>query len=338
MKIILSIDGGGIRGIIPAAILDYLEKKIQEIQNDPRIRIGNLVDFVAGTSTGSILGSLMLLPCSKSVHPTPKYAMQEIIELYVKYGPQIFYRNLWHSIKTLGGIFGSKYPSSNIENPLIQMSNHYKMKDLIKPCLFTGYDINKRQINIYTNQDKNDKYSNYYIKDIIRGSSSIPGYFSPAYFREGLDTHTVIDGGIFANNPSVIAFLEFSKINPDINPNNILMISLGTGKSKNMNFSYETTKKWGITLWIYPIIDIILSGSSEIADYEMKKLFDTNERPDNYKRINPILNYSASTIIDSSRKNMINLLKDAKTYIEENKILLNTLAREICDLNYFIGF
>jgi patatin-like phospholipase/acyl hydrolase len=62
MKIILSIDGGGMRGVIPAAILVYLENKIQEITEDPRLRIGNVVDFVAGTSTGSIIGALMLIP------------------------------------------------------------------------------------------------------------------------------------------------------------------------------------------------------------------------------------------------------------------------------------
>jgi len=342
MKIILSIDGGGIRGIVSAAILNYLEKKIQEIQGNPRIKIGSLVDLVAGTSSGSIIGSMMLLPCDEK-KTIPRYSMQEIVDLYINMGSKFFKKQSLYNLRTLWGLFGPKYPASNIKNPLLQILDHYKLQDLVKPCLFTGYDINKRRANIYINKDK--KYGQYYIKDIIRGSASIPGYFPPAYFRDGIDIHTIIDGRVFANNPALIAYLEAFKIFfnfkggiKTMGPHEMMVISIGTGSFKKKSFSYNKVKKWGITQWFFPILDIFLSDSSDVVNYKMQKIFKAYGRPDNYKRINPPLHFSSPSLTDVSKKNITNLLKDAHIYINENKFFLNILAREICDLNYLIPY
>lgn len=344
MKIILALDGGGIRGVVPAAILDYLEKKIQEIRKDRRIRIGNCVDLVAGTSTGSIVGSMMLLPCEgekKNNLNLPRYSMAEILEMYIEMGPGVFKSHFWHNVKTLWGLFGSKFPASNIEPKLLQMMDHYKMEDLVKPCLFTGYDIEKRRVNIYTNKDKNKKYANLYVKDIVRGSTSIPAYFPPAHFNDGMDTHTIVDGGLFANNPSMVAYIEASKtiFDPDepvqkFSPHDLLVISIGTGKSKKKSFPYKKSKNFGVVKWLFPIIDIMLSGINDVVDYEMEKLFMSYQRPKNYIRINPPLNYSTSPSTDASTKNITNLLKDVNVYIKENSNFLDNLAEEICRLNY----
>jgi len=344
MKIILSIDGGGIRGIVSAAILNYLEKKIQEIQGNPRIKIGSLVDLVAGTSSGSIIGSMMLLPCDDK-KPIPRYFMQEIIDLYVDMGQKVFKKTLGYNLKTLWGLFGSRYSASNIEDFLLQSVGHYKLQDLIKPCLFTGYDIEKRKANIYTNKDKDEEYGHYYVKDIIKGSASIPGYFPPAYFRDGIDIHTIVDGGVFVNNPAMIAYIEAFKTLfnleegiKDINLHKVMVISIGTGKFKNKNFSYNKIKRWGRAKWFFSILDIIVSGTSDIVDYEMKKLFKVFGRSDNYKRIDPPLYLSSFSMTDASKENITNLLKDVSVYINENKMFLNILAREICDLNYLIKY
>jgi patatin-like phospholipase/acyl hydrolase len=345
MKIILALDGGGIRGVVPAAILDYLEKRIQEIRSDKRIRIGNLMDLVGGTSTGSIIGSMMLLPCeeaAKKGHKRPKYSMEEITKMYIEMGPDVFKSHFWHNVKTLWGLFGSKFPASNIEVKLLEMMDHYKMKDLIRPCLFTGYDIDKRRVNIYTNKDKDEKYANFYVKDIIRGSTAIPAYFPPAYFNDGMDFHTIIDGGVFANNPSMVSYVEASKTIFDLDekvqqmkPHDLFIISLGTGKSKKKNFPYKKSKHFGAVKWLFPVIDIMLAGTSDVTDYEMEKLFRSYGASDNYIRINPPLNFSSGTPTNASPENITNLLKDVNAYIKENTIFLNNLADEICRLSYF---
>ena len=341
MKIIFALDGGGIRGIVPAAILDYLEKKIQEYQKDPRIRIGTLVDMVAGTSTGSIVGSLMLTPCEKNPK-RPKHSMNQIVDMYADMGPDVFKKHFWHNLKTLWGVFGPVFPASNIEPKLLQMLDHIKLKELVKPCLFTSYDIDRRRIDIFTNHDKSQKYADYYVKDVVRGSTSIPAYFPPAYFREGIEINTLVDGGVFANNPSMVAYIEASKTLFDkekpqnLNPDDIMVISFGTGRSKRKSYPYNKSKRWGMANWVFPIIDVMLSGSSDVVDYEMQKLYEAGGRPDNYQRINPPLHFSTKPSTDASRENITNLLKDAAAYIDANKTYLNTLARTIIDNNHLL--
>lgn len=339
MKIVLAIDGGGIRGLVPAAILDYLEKRIQEIRKDHRIRIGSLVDLVGGTSTGSIVGSLMLLPCE--TQPTkPKYSMAEISQMYIDMGPEVFKKTFWHNLKTLWGLCGPVFPASNIEPYLLQILDHYKMKDLVKPCLFNAYDIDKRRINVFTNKDTREKYAEYYVKDIVRGSTSIPAYFPPAYFNQGTDINTLVDGGVFANNPSMVSYIEATKTlfsKKKVLPKDIFVISLGTGASMRKQYPYAKSRKWGMVHWVFPILDVLLSGSSDVADYEMRKLYEAYGEPENYVRINPPLIYSTSPATDASKENITNLIKDSKEYIKENESYLNDLAQKICDLNYKIS-
>lgn len=343
MKIILSIDGGGIRGIVPAAVLSYLEEKIQDVMGDNRIRIGNLVDFVAGTSTGSIVGSLMLLPNSTKM--TPKYKMSEIVQMYFDLGDDVFKKHFWHNLKTMWGIFGPQFPNSNIEEPLFNFFGHHKLDDLLKPCMFSGYDITKRRVNFYTNRDENKKYAHYYVKDVVRGSTSIPAYFKPAFFQDGVDINTIVDGGLFANNPAMSAYVEVSKtlfnnrkITKRYDPHNLIILSLGTGEINQKSYKYKKVKRWGKAQWMLPSLDVLLTSHSEVTNYQMEKLFEAYDFKHNYKRINPPIRIASSSALDASKNNLTNLLKDVNRYIEENKEMLNTLAREICDLNFLPSF
>jgi len=341
MKIILSIDGGGIRGIVPAALLSYLEKKIQEITGDPRLRIADLVDFVAGTSTGSIVGSMMLIPNETGSHP--KHEMTDIVNLYFEMGESVFKKHFWHNLKTIWGLLGPQFPASNIDTPLLKYLDHYKMKDLMKPCMFSGYDIEKRRVNFYTNDDEAEKYAHYLVKDVVRGSTSIPAYFPPARYQDGVDVNTIVDGGVFANNPSLAAFIEISKTifkfedkSKKRKLRDIVIISLGTGSIKQKPFPYKKSKKWGKAQWMMPVIDVLLSSHSEVTDYEMKKIFDTYDTMHNYHRLNPPILLGDSSGLNASKENLVRLLKDVDNYIEENRVMLNTLAREIVDLNYMV--
>ena len=338
MKIVLSLDGGGMRGVTTAKILDYIETKIQDLRNDPMVKLGDLVDFVAGTSTGSILGSLMLLP--DKTKKKARHFMSRIVDLYVDMGPEVFKQSKIHNLKTLWGLIGPTYPDSNIEGPLLRMLGHTKMTELIKPCLFTGYDIDLRRANIYTNRDKEEKYGNYYVKDIVRGSTAIPSYFSPALFRDGIHINTIVDGGVFANNPSMVAYVEASKTSFNFSdpvslvPNDLFFISMGTGISRKKKYPYRYSHKFGKIKWLFPVLDVMLSGMNEVVAYEMKKLFSQYGAEDNYIRINPPLKFSTAPPTDASMENITNLLMDTKNYIHENKIFLDSIAEKILEINH----
>jgi len=335
MKIILSIDGGGIRGIVPAAVLDYLEKKIQEIQEDKRIRLVNLVDFVAGTSTGSIVGAAMMIPSENN--KKPKYKLEDIVQMYFNMGDDVFKKRFFHSLKTVWGLLGPTYPASNIEPLLLQKFGHNKMRDLIKPCMIAGYDIEKRRANFYTNKDVDKKYEDYYVKDVVRGSTSIPAYFPPALFNHGTDVNTIVDGGVFANNPSLSAYIEVSKTlfkHKKMHPRDVFVISLGTGVIKQRPFPHKKSKKWGKAQWMMPVIDVLLSSHSEVTNYEMEKIFDAENSKFNYKRLNPPIVLGDSSGLNASKDNLTNLLKDVKNYTDANKNMLDAIARDIIRIKH----
>jgi patatin-like phospholipase/acyl hydrolase len=190
---VLTLDGGGMRGIIPAAILAFLESEIQEISKKPNARIIDYFDFISGTAVGSITAASMLVPNDFN---RPKYSMENIVDFYRRLGPEVFTIPNKYKLKTLYGFIGPMIPEENMEKILLHIFGHYKMKDLIKPAIFPAYDIDKRKVVLYTTNDKTHKYSDFFVKDVIRGTNATPYIFRPGYFRNGIDIHTIIDGGM----------------------------------------------------------------------------------------------------------------------------------------------
>ena len=98
---ILSIDGGGIRGIIPGQVLVALEKRLKGLSDDPTARIGDYFDLIAGTSTGGILTCLYL--CPHPDQPTrPRFSAEEAVALYFERGAKIFDIPIWHKNRVGG--------------------------------------------------------------------------------------------------------------------------------------------------------------------------------------------------------------------------------------------
>ena len=114
---ILSIDGGGIRGIIPGRVLVALEQKLQSASNDNNARIADYFDLIAGTSTGGILACLYLCPQSDQ-RKRPKYTAQDAVDLYLEKGDEIFDIPIWHRLRSADGLRDEKYPADGLEEAL----------------------------------------------------------------------------------------------------------------------------------------------------------------------------------------------------------------------------
>jgi len=114
---ILSIDGGGIRGILPGQVLVALEKKLQKKSGNPNARIADFFDMIAGTSTGGILTCLYLCPDEKNP-ARPRFTAQEAVDLYLKYGNDIFRDNIRQKLRSFGGLTDQKYSADSLENLL----------------------------------------------------------------------------------------------------------------------------------------------------------------------------------------------------------------------------
>ncbi len=285
---ILSIDGGGIRGIIPGQILVSLEKMLQQKTGKRGLHISDCFDLIAGTSTGGILTCAILAP-EKVGSAKPKFTAQEVVDLYLERGDEIFEIPLMHKIKSGGGILDEKYPADGLEEALQDYFQELWLSDLIKPCLITSYDIKRRRAHFFTQVDaKQTPSRNYRVRDVARATSAAPTYFECARVKSKTNiTYPLVDGGTFANNPTLCAYAEvrdlFKKHATDI-----AILSLGTGHTSK-SYSYKEAKNWGMAEWIKPVIDIMMAGVSETVDYQIHQIYEAVDKPDQYLRINPSL-------------------------------------------------
>lgn len=281
---ILSIDGGGIRGIIPGQVLIALEKKLQ--QKDPtKPRLADWFDLIAGTSTGGILTCLYLCPDKNTGRA--KFSAEEAVDLYLQNGDNIFDVGFFKSIESLGGVADEKYSAATLEKVLKSYLGDLKLSELLKPCLITSYDITRRKAQFFNSADvaKNGPGWDFYLRDVARATSAAPTYFEPANIT-AMDNkvYPLVDGGVFANNPTMCACVEAFNLNPKLKVTDLKVLSLGTGEA-NQSYHYSEAKNWGKLGWVLPVLDIMMSGVSETVDFQLKMLFNSASCPAQYLRL-----------------------------------------------------
>jgi len=344
---ILSIDGGGIRGIIPGVILSYIEQQLQNKTNNPNARLANYFDFIAGTSAGGILTCCYLLP-SATNSAVPKYSAQEALDLYVNRGHKIFDVSFWQNLRSVYGLVHEKHSADELEKALNEYFGDITIKDFIKPCIITAYDIFNRRTVFFNKQDatNNNNVRNFYIKDVARATSAAPTYFEPACIRSlNNEPLYLIDGGMFANNPTMCAYVEAIKTDFQITsakpqkPSNattkdMLIVSIGTGTAKKP-YTFKEAKDWGKVGWLRPIIDILMSGNAETVDYELCKIYSTLQAPDDmdYHRLEPSLAEAKHEMDDASPENIQALLDAGKSFIAQKQYELDEIVSKLIDNN-----
>jgi patatin-like phospholipase/acyl hydrolase len=337
---ILSIDGGGIRGILPGTIVEYLETALNKLHPEVPRKIGDYFDLIAGTSTGGILSCLYLMP---GADKKPKYSAKDALDLYLKQGGSIFKRTLFQKLKSGGGVFQEKYPSSTLEDLLLEYCGDTVLSELVKPSLIPSYELTERKAVFFTSSDagQNPIY-NFKVRDIARATAAAPTYFQPAHIQSlSGQWLALIDGGVFANNPALCAYAEARKTpfqqclpNPD-KPNSpfakdMMIVSIGTGSVKKQ-YHFKNMKHRGEIGWLEPIIDILMSGSSEIVDYQLRQMYLTLNESDqqDYFRLEPGLKEACSEMDDASPENIKNLYQAGLTYVADHVGMLDEIARKI---------
>lgn len=326
---ILSIDGGGIRGIVPGTILAELEKRIIAKTRNEQARISDYFDLIAGTSTGGILTIILICPDDNK---RPKYKAQEAVDLYFNRGEEIFATSLWQKIKTAGGVLDEKYPVAGLEDSLRQYLGETKLSQALKPCLIASYDILNRRAVFFNSMDAKDEYTDFYLREVARATSAAPTYFEVANTHSMFGTpYPLIDGGVFANNPAMCALSEVTKIDSSIRLQEIFLLSIGTGvdKKKEHCYPYEKAKNWGMAGWIAPLIEIMMSANSETVDYQIRKIFENTGNSDNYVRLEPELVSADSSMDNATPKNMDALKQDTGLFIANNEKLINDIVSHL---------
>jgi patatin-like phospholipase/acyl hydrolase len=337
---ILSIDGGGIRGILPATILSYLETVIGKLNPGKAGRIGDYFDLIAGTSTGGILACLYLMPDAAG---KAKYSAGDALNLYLKEGESIFKRTLWEKISSGGGVLHAKYPVDRLESLLQDYCGETTLADLIRPSLIPAYEMTDRKAVFFTSSDAGeDPIYNFRVKDIARATAAAPTYFRPAHISSlSGQLWSLIDGGVFANNPTLCAFAEARKtpfgdcLHDPGKPNSpraseMLIVSIGTGSVKKP-YHYRSMRNAGEIGWLEPVIDILMSGNSETVDYQLRQIFLGLDPDDqhNYYRLEPGLKEACPEMDLATPENISNLHQAGLTYITDHADLLHEIAERL---------
>jgi uncharacterized protein len=274
---ILAIDGGGIRGLIPALVLAEIERRTGR-------RIRDLVDLVAGTSTGAILACALTRP-----DPLPA---ERIAQLYVEEGPRIFDRSLVKVITSVGGYIDERYEADGLLAALERWLGAARLAQAQPAILLTVYDLERRRALLLRRDD------DLSMVQAAHASSAAPTYFEPVR----IGAATLVDGGVFAVNPSVLAYAE-------VDGESDLLLSLGTGEHTRP-LPYERVRHWGQLQWARPVLDVVFDGSADAVDLQLSALLG-----DDYVRLQTPLDEASDDLDDASEANLAALGREAERLI-----------------------
>lgn len=324
---ILTIDGGGIRGLIPARILVSLERKLQQRSRREEARIADYFDLIAGTSTGGLITCLLLAPGENEW--APAFTAQDIVDLYLDHGAEIFDAPLSKRIRSLNGLRDERYEARGLERLIDDKVGDLWLSQLVKPCLITAYDVTRRRAKFFTQHDARNDDKDYPIKVVARATSAAPTYFEAMPGENGRSPYAYVDGGLFANNPTMCAYVEaYRKLAGKPTAENMTVLSLGTGQITK-SYPYRSVKDWGMVQWIRPLIDIMMAGASETVDYQMRQLFTAHGRSNSYLRLQPTIAASDTELAELDNvtpANMDRLLALGVQLADEHEAELDSLV------------
>ncbi|HEY1295768.1 MAG TPA: CBASS cGAMP-activated phospholipase [Chloroflexota bacterium] len=301
---VLAIDGGGIRGIIPALILEAIEQRTQRA-------ISDMFDMLAGTSTGGIIALGLVKPGADG---RPDKSAHDIVGLYETQGGSIFPHSLRGTLH-IEAFAGSRYPSSGVETTLQRYFGEVRLKDALKPVLVPSYDIEK-QIPIFFKSEKARASADYDfpMRQVARATSAAPTYFPPEKIETGdpLQYYALIDGGVIANNPAMCAYAEAIKMGRA--GEGVLMVSIGTGELRHP-IKYNDANRWGQLEWAQPVLDVALQGSSETVDYQLQQFLSAGGPNPSYFRFQLPLTQDAQEMDNAADANIKHLMDLTTDYL-----------------------
>lgn len=323
----MSLDGGGIRGIITTRIMSWVERQLQNISNSKDARLADYFDFFIGTSTGGLMTACYLMPDAESKRP--RYSALDVEKLYLGLGDDIFSLNLWQKVTRGHGVTSAKYPAATLEKILKEYFNDTKLSELLKPCIITAYDMKEnRQIMFRRHRAFKNTKNDFYLRDICRATTSAPTYFPPCIIKnmEGKE-FLCIDGGIFGPNPVLFGYAELRRIDESANAANMLLMSLGTGDFKD-DFPEDEVIGWGKLEWYRPMVQLMSSNSVLNSDFQMQMVF--RDSRDNYLRADPLITNKDNASLDLTTKENLNQLQQiADTYIKNHQYRLEQFVEKI---------
>ena len=220
-------------------------------------------------------------------------------------------------------IFWPEYSPKPLEKALADYLGDARLKDALTRVTVTAYETERRRPFFFrsTRAAENPDEYDYFMRDVARATSAAPTYF-PTHKIDTTpsDHYALVDGGVFANNPGMCAYVDALK--EVSSGDDVIMVSLGTG-SLTRPLKYDEIKSWGEARWVQPLISVMMDGVSATTDYQLGQILGQG----NYFRLQTTLDVANDEMDDASSANIENLVLQADRLIEASDA---TLAA-ICD-------
>jgi len=292
---ILSIDGGGIKGLFAATVLDRL------LQDYPSLIVN--VDLIAGTSTGGIIA----LGLADGKNPA------EIAALYRDRAAKIFDDSFWDDLIDLGKATGADYSNKGLRRELVKQFGDRKLGQLEKRVLIPTFDLDAPESRgrprawkpkFFHNYPGRDSDRDESVVDVALRTSAAPTYF-PAY-------QGYVDGGVVANNPSMAAVAQALDSRAAGMPlDELVLLSIGTGTEPK--FVQNRKVDWGWGQWARPLTSLMISGVMGVADFQCRQLLG-----DRYFRLDHV--FSDGVDIDDKREATLDFLVETAQQVDLRRV------------------
>lgn len=277
---ILSIDGGGIRGLVTTVLL-------RRIMAEPGLEhFLDSAGLLAGTSTGGLLALALAYPLE----------LKKIEEVYVKRGPKIFDDSWLDDLVDLGKLRGADYDIKHLRRELRELFGNTTLGQLKKRVLITAFDLDNEDAKQRTWKPK--IFHNYDgpgdDRTVLAAEAGAYTSAAPTYFPS-VDGY--IDGGVYATNPAMCALAQCldRRYPPNPSLDEVVLFSLGTGTS--LQYIAGKSHDWGYAQWVKPLISLMLDGTAGIADYQCKQILGGR-----YHRLAPVFPAGVTVPMDGVDK------------------------------------
>lgn len=332
MKNVLSIDGGGIRGIIPGLILEHIE-------NETGFYSAQLFDLFAGTSTGGIL-ALCLTKRLTLDSWQPMYSASEAVEIYRKCGLRIFPKDHYHygNIKLINILQRAKFPSSGIDSVLQEyLGEDTRLSSALKPCV--AYSVMSTDSSVVEfsslRAGRSEQEEDYLTWEVARATSAAPTYFHPMKLSGGrYKDRGLLDGGLVVNNPAQCAYM-IAQENAETK-DAVFVLSLGTGAAPfKTRTTYDEVDKRRLIDWASKTVPMIMDATSKRVHESMMRTLASKPCHDGvcqstqYIRLQCKLEPDCVDMDDASDKNIARLTLITEELINDNQDTIRLICERL---------
>jgi len=314
---ILAIDGGGIRGLYAAWILNEFEKDIKKKYSGDAL-IGDFVDLVCGTSTGGLIALGI-------AHRIP---MEEIVDLYLMSGPLIF-QSSQSPLKKIRQIFwGSKYRNIELKVQLEKIFGQKRIGDGRNLLCIPSYDFTNGTYEVFKfdhTEGNLSRHNSLKVVDVALATSAAPTYF-PVSSIKSEGNRLFVDGGIWCNNPTLVGYLEAIKyfVGKDKKYNTLKMLSISSLPTRS-GIKPSARLNRSVLDWGTKIFDMGITSQSEFTHIfmnNMKQMLDSIVKYHRITKVVDVPDHIRLLSLDNASKPALDILLQYAQdtyYIHKNK-------------------